>query len=106
LHSYERSLVKRYRGQPFALLGINCDEDRNEIREFARANRLTWRSWWDGGKPQVGPIFTRWNVRVLPSLFVLDQRGVIRYKALVGHGWLRTRQLDRVLDELLRTATR
>ena len=40
---------------------------------------MTWRSWWDGGATD-GPIATRWNVNSWPTTYVLDRKGVIRYR--------------------------
>jgi Thioredoxin-like len=76
---HERSLVKRLEGKPFALLGINSDKDRQELQKVIAKESITWRSWWDGGSTQ-GPIATKWNVRGWPTLYLLDGKGVIRYK--------------------------
>src|SRR5437763_1103136 len=79
MYPHERSLVKQLRGQPFVLLGVNSDRDRNELKKVLAKEQITWRSWWDGGGTD-GPIATRWNVRAWPEVYVLDARGVIRYK--------------------------
>jgi hypothetical protein len=76
---HERSLVKRLEGKPFALLGINSDNDREETNENNKKEDITWRSWWDGGSTQ-GPIASAWNVKGWPSLYVLDHKGTIRHK--------------------------
>jgi hypothetical protein len=57
--------------------------------------QITWRSWWDGGTTE-GPIATRWNVTGWPTIYVLDDRGVIRYKNIVGE------ELDKAVDALLK----
>jgi hypothetical protein len=38
---------------------------------------VTWPSFWDG---RDGPISTAWNVDSWPTTFVLDRKGVIRYR--------------------------
>jgi hypothetical protein len=59
-----------------------------------KKEQITWRSWWDGGDTS-GPIATKWNVRGWPTIYVLDRRGVIRYKNAQGA------DLDKVVDRLL-----
>jgi hypothetical protein len=76
---HERSLVKRLEGKPFALLGINSDKNRQELQKIIAKEAITWRSWWDGGSTQ-GPIATKWNIHGWPTLYLLDGKGVIRYK--------------------------
>ncbi len=49
MYPHERSLVKRLADEPFALLGINSDSDRQELKKVLAKEKITWRSWWDGG---------------------------------------------------------
>jgi AhpC/TSA family len=94
MYPHERSLVKRLQSSPFALLGINSDTDKEEVREAMAREPNTWRYWWDGSKK--GPIATRWNVSSWPTIYVLDAKGVIRYKQV------RDSKLDKAVDTLLR----
>jgi peroxiredoxin len=79
MYPYERALVERLQGQPFVLLGVNSDDPRTGAT-VARQERIAPRSWSDGGAIQGGLIAQRWNVKALPTTYVLDHRGVIRYK--------------------------
>ncbi len=94
MYPHERSLVKRFEGKPFVLLGINSDSDREKLKVIIREKELTWRSWWDGGSRQ-GPIATTWNIKGWPTIYVLDHKGVIRGKNL------KNKELDTIIDELL-----
>ena len=94
MYPHERSLVKRLEGKPFALLGINSDP-REHLKQTLKKERMTWRSWWDGGTTG-GPIATRWNVHGWPTTYVLDPKGVIRYKNV------REESMDRAVDALLK----
>jgi Thioredoxin-like len=97
MYPHERSLVKKLEGKPFALLGINSDKDREELKDVLKTEQLTWRSWWDGGSTN-GPIASKWNVRGWPTIYVLDHRGVIRGKQLRGAS------LEKLVDELVKEA--
>ncbi len=93
MYPHERSLVKRLEGKPFALLGINSDP-KDKLRQVLKKENITWRSWWDGGNTD-GPIATAWNVSGWPTIYVLDHKGVIRYKGP------REKALDKAVDTLL-----
>jgi RNA polymerase sigma factor (sigma-70 family) len=75
MYPIERDLVKKYTGRPFALLGVNSDENRAKVKDLMRKGDVTWRAWWDG---QQGPIARKWNVSAWPTVYVLDAQGVIR----------------------------
>ena len=101
MYDYERGLVKRLAGKPFVLLGVNGDGDRKALQETMAKEKITWRSFWDA--EVYGPIATRWEVDVRPSLFLIDHKGVIRHYFA---GWPETKKLDRIIDELVREARR
>jgi peroxiredoxin len=93
MYAHERSLVKRLENKPFALLGINSDP-RDVVKKAIKDENLTWRSWWDGGDTS-GPIATKWNVSGWPTIYILDAKGVIRYKNARGEA------MDKAVDALL-----
>ena len=93
MYPHERSLVEKHKDKPFAILGINSDP-KERLQEVMKKGEVTWRSWWDGGNTS-GPIATRWNVRSWPTVYVLDHKGVIRYKDV------RSRDLTRAVETLL-----
>ena len=91
---HERSLVKKLEGKPFALLGINSDSDRDDLKKTITRDQITWRSWWDGGDTN-GPIASKWNIRAWPTTYVLDAKGVIRFKDV------RDEKMERAIEQLL-----
>ena len=94
MYPHERSLVKRLADAPFALIGMNSDSDREELKEAMAEENITWRSFWDDGGTQ-GPIATRWNVSGWPTIYVLDAEGRIRFKNVRGEA------MDTAVNELL-----
>src|SRR5262245_54931459 len=95
MYPHERSLVKRLADQHFTILGINSDRARKELKKTVEKEQITGRSWWDGGSTN-GPIATAWNVSGWPTIYVLDHKGVIRYKNV------REKQMDEAVDTLLK----
>lgn len=90
---HERGMVKRLEGKPFALLGINTDEDLATLQRVEKEHQINWRSWFDGSD---GPIAARWNIQYFPAIYVLDHTGKIRYKDL------REDALEKAVNKLIK----
>lgn len=86
-----RSLVKKYEGKPFALLGVNLDRSVADLQKVQKNQGIPWRSWFDQG----GRIATAWGVQFLPTVIVIDQKGVIRYTDV------RDAQMEEAINKLL-----
>jgi glutathione peroxidase-family protein len=76
MYPHERSLVEKFQGRPFVILGVNSDADRETVKKVLVKEKLTWRSFWDGGSTD-GPIARQWNVSGWPTLYLIDHRGLI-----------------------------
>ena len=87
--------MDRLKGEPFVLLGINSDSDREELKTTLEEERINWRSWWDDGGI-FGPIQTKWAVANRPTIHLLDWNGIIRQMNVDSV------ELDETIDELLR----
>jgi len=96
---HERSLVKKLQGKPFALVGVNSDEDREAAKKDLEKEGITWRSFWAGGTG--GAIPGEWAVRTWPTIVIIDHKGVIRYKHLGNPG---EAVLDREINQLVKEA--
>jgi len=90
---HERSLVEKMQGKPFALLGINLDINRETLKKVEQDKQINWRSWWDGRSGKISP---QWAVHGLPTIYVLDDKGVIRFKGVRGQ------EMDAAVDKLLK----
>ena len=93
---HERELVKRLEGKPFVLLGVNGDDDQELAKSVMASERMTWRSWWNGGK--TGSIVTKWGILSWPTVYIVDANGVIRYENV------RFEMMDRAIDRLVTEA--
>jgi len=76
MYPHERSLVEKYQDKPFVIVGVNSDSNREQLKKTVVREKLTWRSFWDGGTTQ-GPIASRWNVFGWPTVYLIDHQGVI-----------------------------
>jgi hypothetical protein len=96
MYAHERSLVKRLDDMPFALLGVNSDTDKEELKKAMEKEHITWRSFWNGPEGTSGPISTKWNVHSWPTTYVVDAKGMIRFKNVRGEA------MDKAVDQLLK----
>jgi hypothetical protein len=96
MYPHERSLVEKFKDKPFALIGVNSDTDRDKLKKRMAEEKITWRSFWNGPDGTGGPIAKAWNVSGWPTIYVLDGKGVIRFKNLHGQ------QLDKAIEDLLK----
>jgi len=93
MYPHERRMVERLKDKPFVLLSVNTDHDKATLRKAIAGGEITWRCWCDGGT--TGPITTKWLVKEFPATYVVDHKGVIRFKDL------RDKPLDEAVDQLL-----
>jgi thiol-disulfide isomerase/thioredoxin len=97
LRSEELKLVERYQARPFALVGVNCDMDRETLSAALGDQKTSWRSFWSGEKGPFGPIPRAWNITSWPTTYLIDASGIIRAKA-PG----RLQSLDATIEQLVR----
>lgn len=81
-YPYQRLLLEVMDLDEFVLLGVNSDADIEVARQAKVDERLDYRAWWDGHavSSTSGPIATRWNVSGWPTIYVLDENGIIRHR--------------------------
>src|SRR5215468_6992199 len=89
--------------RPFALIGVNVNcHDPRTLKGVMARERLTFRSFTDKADGEgLGVIGSAWNLFGTPTVFVLDHKGVIRYRQM---GIPDRKAIDGVLKELIREA--
>ena len=89
--------------KPFALLGVNTNGyDPKKLKEVMDKEQLNWRSFADTSDGEgLGVISSAWNLQGTPTLFVLDHKGVIRYRWLGSPG---EKVIDEALNKLIKEA--
>ena len=83
-YPFQRLLLELYKDRPLVLLGVNSDRDPRSAKQSKMDHGLVYRTWWDGGGPKSteGPIAKAWAVSGWPTIYVLDERGIIRFANL------------------------
>ena len=99
MYPRERSLALEHRNDPFTMIGVNVGEEPDEIRKIVEQEKFTWPIVIDrSGDSGIGPLATRWRVAYIPTTYVIDHEGIIRYKHV------RKNELDRAIKQLVARA--
>ncbi len=88
--------MERYQGKPFALLGVNIDNNPKKVVTLQKEGQLTWRSFCGGADE----IVAAYGVRAIPTVVLIDPKGVVRAAWVAPD----TSELDKKLDELVAAA--
>lgn len=92
---HERSLVEKWKEEPFAIVGVNSD-DKEKLKEMVKDGTTTWRNFTN--EQADGKISTKWGVTGWPTLFLIDHKGVIRHKNLRGE------EMEKALEAMIQQA--
>lgn len=90
---HEREMVKKFKGKPFVLVSISADAKKETVTGFLEKNEMPWTHWWNGAK---GGILSELNVRYYPTIYILDTKGVIRFKDV------RDKAMEKAVETLLK----
>jgi thiol-disulfide isomerase/thioredoxin len=96
MYPHNRLLVKKYQNQPFAFLGVNSGNTKEELKALRDEGKITWRVWLDEPK---GRHDVEWRVDSYPRIFVIDGQGIIREEV---HGAMPGEELEAIVDSLLK----
>jgi len=91
---HEREMVERLKDKPFQLISISADEDKADLEKFLEKEKMPWMHYHVGTEGLVQD----WNIRFFPTIFVIDQKGVIRGKNI------REKELESKVEALLGSA--
>jgi hypothetical protein len=92
--------VKNLREKPFALIGVNVTYgglEAKALKQVMDKENLNWRSFVD---PK-NAIAAKWHLPSTPTFYVLDHKGVIRYKWAGAPG---AKAMDAALEKLIQEA--
>ena len=76
-------LQKQFGDQPFEILAINAGEKKHRVRKFSRTINLDLRVLLDTDNRA----FKDWGVMTLPTSFLVDAHGKVRYRIRGNPGW-------------------
>ncbi|MES2364498.1 MAG: TlpA disulfide reductase family protein [Pseudomonadota bacterium] len=89
--SMER-LQKRMAGKPFAILSVNVGEQNSDVQAFLKQVPVTFPILMD----RDGIRLKAWKAFALPSSFVVDAQGRVRYAMFGGTEWDEHDSMDKL----------
>lgn len=90
-------ISRTYKDQNVLAISIDLKEDEETVRKFAKNNQMDWIVIID----RDGSVAKKYEVTAIPTLFLVDQNGVVRY-AHVGFFKELKDELSRRISELLK----
>ena len=88
-------LVEKLQNKPFVFVSVSCDAKRETLVDFVNGNDMPWSHWWDGADRAVQKAY---HVQYFPNIFVIDAKGVIRYRHVRGA------DMDKAVEALIKEA--
>ncbi|HER44359.1 MAG TPA: TlpA family protein disulfide reductase, partial [Candidatus Eisenbacteria bacterium] len=78
-----KKIYDDYHDKGFDIIGISMDNNRQALDSYLEEQGMKWRQIFDGKgwKAEIGQLYA---VSSIPSTFLLDKQGKIRYKNLRG----------------------
>jgi membrane associated rhomboid family serine protease/thiol-disulfide isomerase/thioredoxin len=97
LYDYEQDVATRLTDKPFALIGVNTDQNKAKLKERISEEGIFFRSFWDD--PKKAKIAKLWKVKHYPTIFIVKPNGLVWAKFEGGDSV--ESQLDTAIDTLL-----
>src|SRR6266516_809109 len=72
-----KAAYEKLQPQGFEILGINLDEDKAQMQRVLTRSNMTWPQCFDGQKWE-GPLVKRFGIMSIPTVWLIDKRGVLR----------------------------
>jgi peroxiredoxin len=70
-----QSLYEIYKEKDVIILGINSGERKDKVEPFLKEHKITYRILLD----QRSEVIRKYGVRGIPTFFIIDKKGIIRY---------------------------
>ncbi|MCK4538131.1 MAG: redoxin domain-containing protein [Candidatus Krumholzibacteria bacterium] len=78
-----KKVYEKYNPKGFEIIGISMDDSKVKLDEYIKNESIKWRQVFDG-KGWKSELGQKYAIASIPTTFLLDREGVIRYKNLRG----------------------
>jgi len=89
---HSRKLVERLKDKPFVLVSVSFDDNKETLTKFMEENKMPWTHWFNGADGGIAEVL---DITYFPTIYILDHKGIIRYKDV------RDKAMDKAVDKLL-----
>ena len=89
-------LKKHFADRPFEIITINVGEKKYKVRRFSKLINLELPVLLDTSSET----YDDWGVKTLPTSFLIDSSGQIRYQVRGDPGW-QTEEIRKVIEQMM-----
>jgi thiol-disulfide isomerase/thioredoxin len=89
-----KQYYQAFKGKGFEIIGISLDKQEKQLKEYLETEKLPWKISYSG-KFWNDDTARLYNVHSIPSYWLIDKKGILRYFGLRGE------QLKKAVEELL-----
>jgi peroxiredoxin len=86
---------KKFNKKGFEIIGISLDNDKAAVEKYIKDNEMIWPQFFDG-KGWRNTVAEQYRVRSIPSTYLIDKQGKIRFRSLRG------KELETAVEKLLK----
>ena len=76
-------LKQHLAAQPFEVLALNVGEHEKRVKHFVKRTKFNLPVLMDSSST----VFNEWKIEIMPTSFLIDASGHIRYRARGNPGW-------------------
>ena len=91
------NLHRAYARKGFTVLGINIDKTEKKMHKFLSQEQISFPIFYD----QSQTIVSQMQIATMPSSFLIDRNGIIRFMHKGFHGEKTIKELQKQIEELL-----
>lgn len=93
-----KNIYAKYKDHPnFVMVGTAMDRNANDVKKFITSENIPWLQLHEPGKDWNNSFSDAFNVKSIPSIWIIDQNGVVKAEKVRGQ-----QQIEAILDELLK----
>ena len=77
-----KELYKAYHAKGFEIVGVDCDSDDDAVNAFIKEKEMPWTQLRDESQSEKQPwhpLATQWGVNGIPTMFLIDKKGTVRF---------------------------
>jgi thiol-disulfide isomerase/thioredoxin len=89
-----RATYQKYKDKGFVIVGISLDKDVQALSNFVARKLIPWPQYFDG-KGWENELVTKYDVRAIPEMWLIDQRGDVVSTNVSAQ------ELDRRIEQLM-----
>lgn len=74
-----KKVYAQYHSQGLEVLGVSCDNSGDDLSKFLGENKdMPWPQLFNAAEPGWHPLATQFGVQSIPTMFLIDRKGVLR----------------------------